>query len=78
MKRGRVIGSIVLTKAIYNLDKERLIIISNDDNKVEVGIDRLHAGLGRTVLCAVSKEALFALGEDLRPIDLATVGIVDE
>ena len=78
MKRGRVIGSLVLTRAIYNLEHERLIIISNDDNKVEVAVDRLHSGLGKTVLCVISKEALFALKEDMLPIDLATVAIVDE
>lgn len=77
MKIGKIIGSIVLTNAIADINQERLLIILGKDNKIDIAVDRIGAELGKTVLCSQSKEAMFALGDENRPIDLTVIAIED-
>ncbi len=85
MLLGRILGSAVCTLKYPDLDGVKLLTVQPLNKKLEpvgrvqVTADTVHAGPGDLVVMVRAREASLALpGVKFVPIDLATVGVVDE
>ncbi|MFX0212308.1 MAG: EutN/CcmL family microcompartment protein [Candidatus Hodarchaeota archaeon] len=85
MKLGKVIGNVVATVKDPGLEGLRFLIIQGLDDdfhpigKPYVAADGIFtAGEGDIVYVVSKKEAAFAIGRDLVPIDECIVGFVEE
>ncbi len=82
---GRVLGSAVCTLKYPDLEGLKLLTVQPLNRRLEpvgriqVAADTVQAGPGDLVVLVRAREASLALpGVKFVPIDLATVGIVDE
>jgi ethanolamine utilization protein EutN len=82
---GRILGSAVCTLKYPDLDGVKLLTVQPVNQRLEpvgrvqVAADTVQAGPGDLVVMVRAREASLALpGVKFVPIDLATVGIVDE
>ena len=85
MKLGRVIGTVVATEKVADLEGVKFLIVQplDRDRQPEgepvVAADGVHmAGPGELVYVVGSREAAQAMPEPFVPVDHAIVGIVDE
>jgi ethanolamine utilization protein EutN len=85
MLLGRILGSAVCTLKVPDLDGLKLLTVQplnkrlEPVGRVQVAADTVQAGPGDLVVLVRAREASLALpGVKFVPIDLATVGIVDE
>ena len=85
MLLGRILGSAVCTLKYPDLDGVKLLTVQplnqrlEPVGRVQVAADTVQAGPGDLVVMVRAREASLALpGVKFVPIDLATVGIVDE
>lgn len=85
MLLGRILGSAVCTLKYPDLEGVKLLTVQplnkrlEPVGRVQVAADTVQAGAGDLVLLVRAREASLALpGVKFVPIDLATVGIVDE
>ena len=83
MYLGRVIGTVVATRAYEGLAGQKYLVVTPLDHKLErtgddqVAIDTVRAGRGDLVYLVGSREAALALDPWFVPVDAAIVGIVD-
>jgi ethanolamine utilization protein EutN len=82
---GRILGSAVCTLKYEGLEGLKLLTVQplnkrlEPVGRVQVAADTVQAGPGDLVVMVRAREASLALpGVKFVPIDLATVGIVDE
>jgi len=82
---GRILGSAVCTLKYPDLDGLKLLTVQplnrrlEPVGRVQVTADTVQAGPGDLVVMVRAREASLALpGVKFVPVDLATVGIVDE
>ena len=85
MLLGRILGSAVCTIKYPDLEGVKLLTVQplnkrlEPVGRVQVAADTVHAGPGDLVVLVRAREASLALpGVKVVPIDLATVGVVDE
>ena len=85
MLLGRILGSAVCTIKYPDLDGLKLLTVQplnkrlEPVGRVQVAADTVQAGPGDLVVLVRAREASLALpGVKVVPIDLATVGVVDE
>lgn len=84
MYLGRVIGTVVATRAYEGLAGQKLLVVTPLDHRLErtgedqVAVDTVRAGQGELVYLVGSREAALALEPWFVPVDAAIVGIVDE
>ena len=85
MKLGRVIGTVVATHKVANLEGVKFLIVQPLDRDQRpsgepvVAGDGVHmAGPGELVYVVGSREAAQAMPNPFVPVDHAIVGIVDE
>jgi ethanolamine utilization protein EutN len=83
MKLGKVIGRVVCTKKLEELEGLKLLLVQalNEERQAIgaplVAFDTVQAGEGDLVFYETSKEAGWALREWFTPADAAVIGIVD-
>lgn len=83
MYLGRVIGTVVATRAYEGLAGQKLLLVTPLDHRLErsgedqVAVDTVRAGQGELVYLVGSREAALALDPWFVPVDAAVVGIVD-
>ena len=83
MYLGRVIGTVVATRASEGLEGKKLLLVNPLNHKLEVmgeahvAVDTVRAGHGDLVYLVGSREAALALEPWFVPVDAAVVGIVD-
>ena len=83
MKLGKVIGRVVCTKKLEELEGLKLLLVQALDEKRQaigtplVAFDTVQAGEGDLVFYETSKEAGWALREWFTPADAAVIGIID-
>jgi ethanolamine utilization protein EutN len=82
---GRILGNAVCTLKYPDLEGVKLLTVQPLNKRLEpvgriqVAADTVHAGPGDLVVMVRAREASLALpGVKFVPIDLATVGVVDE
>lgn len=84
MYLGRVIGRVVATAKVKNLEGIKLLWVQplNADGTLrgrpQVAADVVQAGPGDLVHLTSSREAALAMPETFVPVDAAIVGIVDQ
>ena len=84
MYLGRVIGTVVATRASEGLEGKKLLLVNPLNHKLEVmgeahvAVDTVRAGRGDLVYLVGSREAALAMDPWFVPVDAAIVGIVDE
>lgn len=85
MLLGKILGSAVCTLKYPDLDGLKLLTVQplnkrlEPVGRVQVAADTVQAGPGDLVVLVRAREASLALpGVKFVPIDLATVGLVDE
>ena len=84
MKLGKVIGRVVCTKKLEELEGLKLLLVQalNEERQAIgtplVAFDVVQAGEGDLVFYETSKEAGWALREWFTPADAAVIGIVDQ
>jgi len=84
MYLGRVIGTVVATRAVAGLEGRKLLVVQPTDHAgkpngpPEVAVDAsAQAGRGDLVTLVGSREAALAVRPSFVPVDAAIVGIVD-
>src|SRR3954452_24982771 len=83
MYLGRVIGTVVATRAYEGLEGKKYLLVTPLNHKLErtgddhVAVDTVRAGHGDLVYLVGSREAALALDPWFVPVDAAIVGIVD-
>ncbi|MCP4214869.1 MAG: EutN/CcmL family microcompartment protein [bacterium] len=90
MKLAKVIGTVVATTKIENIEQMKLMMVqplvpgpSKGGGKLEnggtpiVAVDTVGAGPGELVYLTLSREACLALPNPFNPVDAAITGIVD-
>ncbi len=81
---GRVIGKLVATAKIPNLQGTKFLIVQPLDEEMKntgkalVAIDHFQAGPKELVFLEDGKEASYTLPNNFAAVDAAVVGIVDE
>jgi ethanolamine utilization protein EutN len=82
---GRILGNAVCTLKYQDLEGVKLLTVQplnkrlEPVGRVQVAADTVHAGPGDLVVMVRAREASLALpGVKFVPVDLATVGVVDE
>lgn len=84
MYLGRVIGTVVATRAYEGLEGKKLLLVTPINHRMErtgddqVAVDTVQAGPGELVYLVGSREAALALEPWFVPVDAAIVGIVDQ
>ena len=84
MYLGRVIGTVVATRAYEGLEGKKLLLVTPLNHRMErtgddqVAVDTVQAGPGELVCLGGSREAALALDPWFVPVDAAIVGIVDQ
>ena len=71
---GEVTGSLWATKKDDSLNGHKLLIVTTDQNRNVVAIDRIGAGIGDKVLLCFGHAAQSAANSS---VDAAIVGIID-
>ena len=85
---GKVLGSVVASQKVKDLDGIKLLLVQPLDHELkptrdpEVACDTVQAGPGDIVYLVGSREASVALGalnaqKTFVPVDAAVVGIID-
>jgi ethanolamine utilization protein EutN len=81
---GRVIGEVVATRKHPSHEGRKVLLVQplnlddSDRGDAVVALDAVQAGIGDKVLLTVDGYAAFsALGLSMVPVDMATIGIVD-
>ena len=80
---GKVIGNLWSTKKDNKLNGKRFLIIKkiNKNNKVDgeicVAVDKIGAGIGENVLVTTGRNAKYTFENEIIPIDMAIIGIID-
>jgi len=83
MYLGRVIGSVVATQKVKDLEGIKLLLVQPLDHHLdktrapEVACDTVQAGPGDLVYLVGAREAALALEKTFVPVDAAIIGIVD-
>ena len=83
MYLGRVIGTVVATRASEGLEGKKFLLVTPLNHRLEttgepqVAVDTVRAGPGELVYLVGSREAALALDPWFVPVDAAIVGIVD-
>ena len=84
MRLARVIGSVVATRKVPELDGAKLLLTQPVDRAgqpegvTQLAVDAVGAGVGELVLLLLEGRAAgAALGRRAAPVDAAIVGIVD-
>lgn len=81
---AKVIGTIVSTKKDPHLVGTKLLIIipfngkDYREDRIEVAVDSVGAGIGEEVLVVKGNPAQKIPGAEDAPLDLAIVGIIDQ
>ncbi|MDY0058227.1 MAG: EutN/CcmL family microcompartment protein [Myxococcota bacterium] len=84
MYLGKVIGTVVATRKVPNLEGIKLLVIQPVDHagrevgEPEVATDTVRAGPGDLVSLVGSREASLGLEQTFVPVDSCIVGIIDE
>lgn len=84
MYLGRVIGTVVATRACEGLEGKKLLLVTPLNHRMErtgddqVAVDTVRAGAGELVYLVGSREAALACDPWFVPVDAAIVGIVDQ
>ncbi|MCC6808470.1 MAG: EutN/CcmL family microcompartment protein [Deltaproteobacteria bacterium] len=80
---GKVLGSVVASQKVKDLDGIKLLLVQPLDHELkptrdpEVACDTVQAGPGDIVYLVGSREASLALPKTFVPVDAAVVGIID-
>jgi len=83
MKFARVIGEVIATQKVPDLEGARLRLVQHEDHdgepqgEPEVALDVVSADLDQRVVVVHSREAALTWEPNFVPVDLAIVGIVD-
>jgi ethanolamine utilization protein EutN len=83
MHLGRVIGTVVASEKVENLDGVRLLVVQpighdrKDRGRPLVAADTTQAGPGSIVHFTTSREAAIAMPRPFAPVDAAIISIVD-
>jgi len=81
---GRVIGTLIATVKIDNLQGTKFLIVQPLDENMEkngsplVAIDHFQAGTGELVFLEDGRESSYTLPKTFAAVDAGVVGIVDE
>ncbi|OGL42932.1 MAG: ethanolamine utilization protein EutN [Candidatus Schekmanbacteria bacterium RBG_13_48_7] len=85
MHLGRVLGTVVATKKVENLEGLKLLTIQPLNHKLEpvedpiVALDTIAmAGHGDIIYYTTGREASMVLKKPFPPVDAAVIGFVDE
>ncbi len=85
MHLARVIGTVVATQKVENLEGVKLLLIQPVNEKKEakghpvVAVDpNVQAGPGSLVSYVIGREAMLGLPKPFAPVDAGIVGIVDD
>ena len=88
MHLAKVVGNVVSTQKDANLVGCKLLIIKkiNESGEFEKyssqstanAVDSVGAGIGETVIVTTGSTARYVYGDKLAPLDMTSVGIVDE
>ena len=81
---AKVVGTVVATKKDELLTGKKLLMVSFLKNgeysmeQVEVAVDSVGAGVGDVVLIVSGSSARKTETDEVKPIDMSIVGIIDE
>jgi ethanolamine utilization protein EutN len=81
---GRVLGNVVASQKVTDLDGIKLLLVQPLDHELkptrepEVACDTVQAGPGDLVYLVGSREASLALPKTFVPVDAAVVAIIDQ
>ncbi len=84
MQLARVLGNAVCTIKTPGIEGVKLLVVQPMNKflqpigSVQVAADTVHAGVGDICVLVRSREAAMTLDNKAVPVDLATVGIVNE
>lgn len=84
MELAKVIGNMVATRKVENVEGVRFMVIQPINHKLEargepiIASDATQAGPGDIVYWVQGREAALALPQTFNPSDAAIVGIVDD
>ncbi len=84
MQLARVKGNVVSTIKVPGIEGVKLLVVQPVNRflqpvgSVQVAVDTVHAGVGDLCVLVRSREAGMTLDISNVPVDLGTVGIVDE
>ena len=78
MYLGRVIGRVVATRRLADLDGERFLLVRPLDERREPAGDVVDSGPGDLVHVCDGRESTLALRRSFVPVDATVVGHVEE